>query len=134
MSLSASRCRKNFFRNIKYEIILEAFKSNHLQAYEKEYWRLSGYKKVIREDRHRRKEKKEIFHDKPSNGKLLCKKIVMLKAALPPSISKETVVEFCEKLTDLKSTHFWRKVILTKSDRKLRLKFAPKVCYSVVQL
>ena len=58
----------------------------------------------------------------------------MLKAALPPSISKETVVEFCEKLTDLKSTHFWRKVILTKSDRKLRLKFAPKVCYSVVQL
>ena len=43
MALSTSRYRKNLFRNIKYEIILEVFKSNHLQAYEKEYWRLEEY-------------------------------------------------------------------------------------------
>ena len=58
----------------------------------------------------------------------------MLKQGVPPSISKETVVEFCEKLTNLKSTHFWRKVILAKNDPKLRLTFAQKVCCSVVQL
>ena len=40
--LPTSRCRKDLFRNIKDEIILEVFKSNHLQAYEEEYWRLSG--------------------------------------------------------------------------------------------
>ena len=40
--LSTSRCRKDLFRNIKDEIILEVFKSNQLQAYEKEYWRLGG--------------------------------------------------------------------------------------------
>ena len=34
--LSASRCRIALFRNIKYEIILEVFKSNHLQGYGKE--------------------------------------------------------------------------------------------------
>ena len=28
---------------ITYEIILEVFKSNHLQAHEKEYWRLKEY-------------------------------------------------------------------------------------------
>ena len=28
--------------NIKYEVIVKVFKSNHLQAYEKEYWRLSS--------------------------------------------------------------------------------------------
>ena len=39
---SRSRCRKDLFRNIKDEIILEVFKSNHLQAYEEEYWRLAG--------------------------------------------------------------------------------------------
>ena len=32
----------DLFRNIKVQIILEVFKSNHLQAYEKEYWRLGG--------------------------------------------------------------------------------------------
>ena len=42
LALSRSRCRKDLFRNIKDEIILEVFKSNHLQAYEKEYWRLGG--------------------------------------------------------------------------------------------
>ena len=42
LALSTSRCRKDLFRNIKGEIILEVFKSNHLQAYEKEYWRLGG--------------------------------------------------------------------------------------------
>ena len=42
LALSTSRCRKDLFRNIKDEIILEVFKSNHLQAYEEEYWRLGG--------------------------------------------------------------------------------------------
>ena len=42
LALSTSRCRKDLFKNIKDEIILEVFKSNHLQAYEKEYWRVGG--------------------------------------------------------------------------------------------
>ena len=50
LALSASKRRKNLFRNIKYEITLEVLKINHQQAYEKEYWRLSGYKRIIRED------------------------------------------------------------------------------------
>ena len=33
---------KDLLRNIKDEIILELFKSNHLQAYEKEYGTLGG--------------------------------------------------------------------------------------------
>ena len=40
--LFTSRCRKDLLRNIKDEIILEVFKSNHLQAYEEEYWKLGG--------------------------------------------------------------------------------------------
>ena len=41
----------DLFRNIKYKIILEVFKSNHLQAYENEYWGLSCYESIIKEDR-----------------------------------------------------------------------------------
>ena len=33
---------KDLFRNIKDEIILEVFKSNYLQTYEKEDWRPGG--------------------------------------------------------------------------------------------
>ena len=67
MVLSASRCRKNLFRNIKYEIILEIFKSNHQQAYGKEYWRLSGDKRIIREDRKNCLfDKREISYNEPS--------------------------------------------------------------------
>ena len=102
MALSASRYRKNLFRNIKYEIILEVFKSNHLQAYEKEYWRLEEYW-------------------------ILQKKSVMVKAVISSTISKEAVGRVLQK-TDLKWTHFHRKEILTKNDLKLRLKFARKVC------
>ena len=40
--IATSRCRKDLFRNIKYEIILEVFKLNHLQVYGKEYWRLGN--------------------------------------------------------------------------------------------
>ena len=39
----------DLFRNIKDRIILEVFKSNHLQVYEKEYWRHSGYESIIKE-------------------------------------------------------------------------------------
>ena len=42
LALSTSRCRKDLFRIIKDEIILEVYKSNHLQAYEEEHWRLGG--------------------------------------------------------------------------------------------
>ena len=41
----------DLFRKIKDKIILQVFKRNHLQAYEKEYWRLSGYKRIIKEGR-----------------------------------------------------------------------------------
>ena len=41
---------KKLFKNIKYEVTLEVFKSNHLQAYGKEHWNPSSYKRIIRED------------------------------------------------------------------------------------
>ena len=51
--------------------MLEVFKSNHLQAYEKEYWRLSGYDKIIRVDHQNCLfGKREISYEKPS----ACKK------------------------------------------------------------
>ena len=65
--LSALRDRKNVFRKIKDEIIMEVFKSNHLQPYEREYWRLRGYEKIIREDHQNCLfDKKEMSYDKPS--------------------------------------------------------------------
>ena len=47
----------------------------------------------------------------------------MVNAGIPPSISEETVRRILGN-TDLKWTHFQRKVILTKNDLKLTLKFA----------
>ena len=44
----------------------------------------------------------------------------MVKAGIPPSISKETVGRVLQK-TDLNWTQFHRKGILTKDDLKLRL-------------
>ena len=61
------------------------------------------------------------------DGKPFCKKRVMGKACIPPSISEETVRKVVQK-SDLKWTHFQRKEILTKNDLKLRLKFAREVC------
>ena len=53
---------KNLFRNIKYEIILEVIKNNHFQAYEKEYWRLSGYKRIIlQQTKHLQEAKGNVF-------------------------------------------------------------------------
>ena len=52
----------------------------------------------------------------------------MVNAAIPPSITEETVRRILGN-TDLKWTHFQRKVILTKNDLKLRLKFAWKVSH-----
>ena len=60
------------------------------------------------------------------NGKPFCRKRVLVKAVIPPSISKETVRRILPK-TDLKWTHFQRKEIMSKNDLKLRLKFARKV-------
>ena len=64
---------------------------------------------------------------KRRDGKLFCKKRVMRKAAIPPSICDETVCKFVQK-TDLKWTHVQRKGILTKNDLKFILKFTRKVC------
>ena len=61
------------------------------------------------------------------DGKLFCKKRVMGKTCIPPSISEETVRKVVQK-THLNWTHFQRKGILTKNDLKLRLKFDCKVC------
>ena len=60
------------------------------------------------------------------DGKQFCKKRVMGKAGIPPSISEETVCKVVQT-TNLKWTHFQRKGILTKNDMKLRLKFARNV-------
>ena len=58
-----------------------------------------------------------------------CKKRVMVKAVIPPSITKKTVDRVIQK-TELKSTHFhWKGIItLTKNNLKLRLTFNQKVC------
>ena len=116
--LSASRCRKNLFRNIKYQVILEVFKSNHLQAYEKEYWRLSSYKRIIRKDHQNFLfQKTEISYHKSSlckkDGKIFCNKRVMVKAGIPSSISKETVHRLLP-MKNLKWTHFRRKELCPK--------------------
>ena len=55
-----------------------------------------------------------------------CKKRVMVKAGIPPTISKKAVDRDLQK-TDLKWTHFQRKGILTKNDLKLRHKFVLNV-------
>ena len=111
---------------------LEVFKSNHLQAYEKEYCRLSGYEVIIRQDHQNCLFNKGTYLTTNQvlarrDGKLFCNKIVMVKAGIPPSNSKETVRKVLQKI-DLKWTQFQRKGILTKNDLKLRLTFARKVC------
>ena len=134
MNVSINWGRNNLFSNIKAEIILEVFKSKHLRAYEKQYWRLSAYERIIRED--------HLFPWQIVNvlwqtkrlqeemRKVCCKKRVIVKADIPPSIIEETVLWFLQK-TDLKWTHFQRKVILTKNDLKLRLNFARKFVINV---
>ena len=60
------KMQEKIIRYIKDEIILEVFKSNHLQAYEREYWRLNGYKRIIREDHQNCLfHKREVSYDKP---------------------------------------------------------------------
>ena len=64
---------------MKDEIILEVFKSKHLQAYEKEYWRLSGYERITREDHQNYLFDKENYLATDQalatkDGKFLCKK------------------------------------------------------------
>ena len=90
---------------------------------------------IIRED-HKNClfDKREISSDKPSPcreeiGNVFVKRVVMVKAGTPPSISEETICKVVQK-TDLKWTHFQRNRILIKSELKLRLKFefAGKVC------
>ena len=55
-------------------------------------------------------------------GNVFVKTGVMVKAGIPPSISKERVCKVVRK-TDLKWTHFQRNRILIKSGLKLRVKF-----------
>ena len=63
-------------------------------------------------------------------GNVFVKRGVMVKAGIPPSISRETVGNVVQK-TDLKWTHFQRKGILNKSELEFRLKFefARKGCH-----
>ena len=53
-------------------------------------------------------------------------KRVMVRAGIPPSISTATVRRVMKK-TGLKWSHAQKKRVLTKSDLKLKLKFARKV-------
>ena len=63
-------CPHQDARNIKDEIILKLFKSNHLEAYKIEYGRLSGYENVIREDHQNCLfDKRETFYNKLSTRK-----------------------------------------------------------------
>ena len=64
------------------------------------------------------------------DGKLFCKKRVMVKAHISPSISEETVLRVLQK-TDLKWIYFQRKGILTKNDLKLGLKLLENSLVSV---
>ena len=50
----------------------------------------------------------------------------MIKAGIPPSISKDTVHRVLPK-TDLKWTQFQKEKIMSKTDLKLRFKFPQKV-------
>ena len=105
--------------------MLNVLKSNNLEAYEKEYSRLSGYERIIREDH-------QNCHDKPSTCKkrwetFFCKIRVIVEAGIPPYITEETICRVLPK-TDLKWTYFQRKGILTKNDLKWTLKFSRKVC------
>ena len=96
MVLSASICRKNLFRNIKDEIILEVFKINHRKAYEKKnIGDLEVMRKLSGKNTKTVCSIKEIFCNKASEkGNIFIKKIVkkvMIKAGIPPSINEETV-------------------------------------------
>ena len=67
-----------------------------MQAYEKGYWRLSGYERIIREDyQNCLFDKREMSCNKSSACKkrweTFCKKTVMVIADIPPSITEETV-------------------------------------------
>ena len=132
LALSTSRYMKDFFRNIKDEIILEVFKSNHLQAYEEEYWQLGGRfaknnegrppKLSLRQKRNILRQTK-LLQEEMGN---FCVKRVMVKAGIPPSISEQTVRRVLRK-AGLKWARVQRKGILTKNDLKLRLKFTRNV-------
>ena len=111
---------------------LEVIKNNHLQAYEKEYWRLSSYERIIRGRTTKTvcstKEKYVMTNQTLArrNGKLFCRKRDLVKVGISSCIIKETVCRVLPK-TDPKWTHFQRKEIMSKNDLKLRLKFARKV-------
>ena len=98
----------------------ELFKGNHLQTYRKQYWRLTGCKRIIREDHAKEKYLTTNQTLLRRDWKILSKKRVRVKAGIPPSISKKAVRRVLWWLNNLKWTHFWRKGILTKNDLKLR--------------
>ena len=108
---------------MKDEIILEVLKSNHLQVCEKECWKLSCYKRIIRGDHQNYfLDKRNILRQtKHLQEKIrnFCIKRVMVKAGILPSISVETARK-CLPTAGLKLTHIQRKGILTKDDLKLK--------------
>ena len=81
-----------------------------MQAYEKEYWRLFNYKRILRENHQNCRSTKEKYLTTDlalarKDGKLFCKKRIIVKAGIPPSISEETIRRLLQK-TDLKWTRF----------------------------
>ena len=132
MAPSVSACRKNLLLDSEISNIRSYWKYSKgtiCQAYEKEYWKLSGYERTVREEYCSTKEKDltTIQVLATRDGKRFCKKRFMMQSGIPPSIREETSYRVLQKI-DLKWTHFQRKGILSKNDMKLRLKFALKVC------
>ena len=112
------------FKNFKDEIILEVFKSNHLQLYEKEYWRLTGrFTKEYSEKTTKLpvSSKRNILHKIKRLQKKMenfCVKRVMVKTGIPISISEEEGRRILWKAS-LKWTLVQQKGILTPKKLKI---------------
>ena len=128
--LSATRWRKKLFRNIKYKIILDVKKTTICLHMKKNIWDLVVTKELGKTTKTVCSTKKKYLTKNQAlwrrNGKLFCRKKVLVKAYIPPSISKNTVCRVLRK-TDLKWTQFQGKGAMSKNDLKFRIKFAWKV-------
>ena len=118
LTLPTSRCWKDLFKNIKDGIILGAFKSKHLQAYEKDCWRFSGHERIIREYcQNYLFDKRETSCNKPSTCKKrqenVCVKRLIANTGIPSSICKEAVCRVPQK-AGLKWTNLKKKGIQPK--------------------
>ena len=118
MAPSALACRKNLLLDSEISNIRSYWKYSKgtiCQAYEKEYWKLSGYERTVREEYCSTKEKylTTIQVLATRDGKRFCKKRFMMQSGIPPSIREETSCRVLQKI------HFQRKGILSKNDMKI---------------